>query len=659
MPKQPTSDRPTESWGVVKVSEIKPSPTNPRKHFDPAKLQELADSIASKGILEPPVVRPRGKKAEPRFEAGKWLDVDHWELVVGERRWRAAKLAGLTSISVIVRDLADGDVLELQAIENEQRADVTPLEQAAHYQRMIESGKSIEQIAKAIGRSVSTVRCTLLLNRLPAKLAAAVESGAVPRSTAELVCRVPGEVEREKVAWCVEHGVDQASRFADLNTAREPMNWQCKGEPLTYRETKELIRECVFVELKSATFSRKALDLVQAAGSCDDCPKRAGNDPELVADGVRADVCTDPACFRAKTDAHTVRVLEEAESSGIKVLTGKESDGLWAHDNGLSYSAPYVDLGEPCDWDDKRRPYSKLLGKACAAAVVVAIDPAGRTHKLVPRDVAAKVLKDTHGITIGYSSGNTSGPKSPERKAEEAKRREENKVARERDNDAMRAVNARATTLMLMPGAAVDLGYLLTNLIDDAASRIWGDEMEAMCKRHGLDAKGREDGGKAIVRHAATLANDERFGLLVECVMVRRKHDAKLLKQFGVDLKQLEKAARDRLKTEKAGKAAPAAKPEKDPSARTAPSVAHNTSGVAGDPAESGEGLLDGFDRSTWRGCPIEDLDLTLSIHEYLKNQSVTTIGELSDRLDSLAGIKSREREAIRDLIDDARIEEE
>lgn len=124
------------------IYDLEPSPQNPRKRFDPAELEELGRSIAEKGIIEPLVVRRHPKKK------GKW------EIVCGERRWRAAKIAGTETVSCIVRELDDVEVLEIQTIENIQRDDLHPLEEADGYARLMKRpGYDVGRIARKVGRS--------------------------------------------------------------------------------------------------------------------------------------------------------------------------------------------------------------------------------------------------------------------------------------------------------------------------------------------------------------------------------------------------------------------------------------------------------------------------------------------------------------------------
>jgi ParB family chromosome partitioning protein len=150
----------------VPIELIRPNPNQPRQHFDEAALEELADSIREKGILQPILVRPI---TEPGFE---------YEIVAGERRWRAAQRAQLHRVPVIVKSLTDGESLELALVENVQRRDLNPVEAAHGYQRLIdEFGYSQEKVGQMVGKSRSAVANQLRLLGLPDSVQAMLRDG--------------------------------------------------------------------------------------------------------------------------------------------------------------------------------------------------------------------------------------------------------------------------------------------------------------------------------------------------------------------------------------------------------------------------------------------------------------------------------------------------
>lgn len=382
---------PPETIVRLPIGELSPSPTNPRKTFDDAKLAELAESIRTHGVLQDVLVRPVG--GAMAYTKGRGWDCERYEIVAGERRWRAAKLAGLTVLQVKVRHLADADVLAVQLVENDRRADVAPSEQAAAYKRLADA-VGIEEAARRVGATAGAVRTLARLANLPAWVLACVDRGELPRSVAEVLSRVPGEEHRERA--CVAAVLDAEPYQLDEEdyelcraAADGPLDRDCLPDgPMTFRDTKNMVRRHFSRELKAAPFDRLSLDLVPDAGSCDACPKRAGNDPELVAEGVREDVCTDPACFVRKAAAHAAVLTERAAADGKRVMNAAECDAEFMSFGGLRYGSKYIDLSEKLA-DGKS--WRSLIGKSLDPAdVAVGVDGAGVMRSIVLRSVAEK-----------------------------------------------------------------------------------------------------------------------------------------------------------------------------------------------------------------------------------------------------------------------------
>jgi ParB family chromosome partitioning protein len=174
---------------LVGTDQLRGGRFNPRKDFRDDDLAELADSIRSKGLVQPIIVRP-----DPD-------DDQMFEIVAGERRWRAAQRAGLHIVPVIVRNLNDKEVLELAIIENVQRADLNAIEEATGYRDLIERfGYSQEQVSDIIGKSRSHVANTLRLLKLPAAVQALVQGGSLTAGHARaLVGRDDAELLAQRI----------------------------------------------------------------------------------------------------------------------------------------------------------------------------------------------------------------------------------------------------------------------------------------------------------------------------------------------------------------------------------------------------------------------------------------------------------------------------
>jgi ParB family transcriptional regulator, chromosome partitioning protein len=157
----------------VAITRIHPSVLQPRKDFTPEALQELADSIRSQGVIQPLVVRPKG---------------GDFELIAGERRWRASQLAGLTEVPVVVREANDAAVLEMMLIENLQRENLNPIEEAQGYQQLIaQFDLSQEQAAVKVGRNRATVANALRLLKLPEVVREFIRKGEISAGHAKVI----------------------------------------------------------------------------------------------------------------------------------------------------------------------------------------------------------------------------------------------------------------------------------------------------------------------------------------------------------------------------------------------------------------------------------------------------------------------------------------
>ena len=164
----------------VPIEFLRPNRFQPRRRFDEAEIRGLADSVREKGILQPLVVR-----SDPEITGS-------YEIVIGERRWRAAQLAQLHEIPVVVRELSDGEALEVALVENIQREDLSPLEEADAYQRLIdEFGHSQEALAKVVGKSRSHVANTLRLLGLPEAVKAMLHDGRLSAGHARALLAAP------------------------------------------------------------------------------------------------------------------------------------------------------------------------------------------------------------------------------------------------------------------------------------------------------------------------------------------------------------------------------------------------------------------------------------------------------------------------------------
>ena len=201
------------------ISQVEPGLNQPRKRFDQEALDDLTDSIRVHGIIQPLTVR--------RLASG------YYQIIAGERRWRAAKAAGLTEVPVVIIEEDDRKVMELGLIENLQREDLNPAEEARGYQVLMEEyGLTQEQVAQQMGKSRPAITNTLRLLALPNDLMAMVESGALSAGHARAILGAPtATLQREAARQVVERQLSVRQTEALVRALQKPQREPKKSDP--------------------------------------------------------------------------------------------------------------------------------------------------------------------------------------------------------------------------------------------------------------------------------------------------------------------------------------------------------------------------------------------------------------------------------------------
>ena len=359
------------SFEAIPLEYIRASTTNPRKHFNSELLADLAASIRQMGLAQPIMVRPIAYDMIDNSPV-------RYEIVAGERRYRASHLAGYQTILAVVRDLSDAEALELQVIENLQRADLHPLEEAEGYEVLMKAHDlSAEQLAVKVGKSKAYIYARLKLCALVPEAREAFYAGKLTASTAILVARIPIAALQIKATTEITTG-----GLGVLST----------------RSALVHIERNYMLKLKDAPFKTGDATLCPAAGACTSCPKRTGNAPELFADVAGADVCTDPPCFAAKRDAHVIRIRVAAEAKGQVVISGKAAQKIKPSNYG-ALQGGYVDLDDTFWNEGKNQTYRKALGKTPPVATLLEDPHKAGMIEIVKRDDLIALLADK-GIEI-------------------------------------------------------------------------------------------------------------------------------------------------------------------------------------------------------------------------------------------------------------------
>ncbi|HVJ94155.1 MAG TPA: ParB/RepB/Spo0J family partition protein, partial [Labilithrix sp.] len=351
------------------------SKINHRRTF--TDIEELAESIKTSGGVNVPLLTRPTK------------DADVFELVCGHRRKRAALLAELSHVPVIVREMSDLEVLDAQAWENQNRQGFEPLEEAALYRTYRDAHRlSVDLIAERVTRSESFVRRRLkLLDLTPAAQEALAngpeESGGLELGAGEALACYPPSVQ-------------------DL--ALPHMTRSETGPGMTGAQAKVWLAQKFTLKLAQPPFDPEDGAIVAAAGPCSACPKRTGNQGELFAE-LSEDTCTDPVCFDAKSTASWTKRSGDLVAKGFKVMTDDEAIEVFGGRVGGStewlsqrpVSGKYVALDDRVLVDGEENTYRQFLGGKAAlkgAQVLVARHPrTGATFELLDAKEAATLAE--------------------------------------------------------------------------------------------------------------------------------------------------------------------------------------------------------------------------------------------------------------------------
>lgn len=355
---------------LIPLALIKPNPWN-RKPSEKG-LAELADTVRRHGVMQPVLVR-QAEGAKP--------DEPLYELIAGERRWRASEMAGRSEIPALVRPMDDLEVIELMLIENLQREGLHELDEAAGYDRLLrkDSGAqslrgfaTVDELADRLGKSRSYVVQRLTLLKLCPEGVKAFRSGELSFSLALRIARLPNHADQARATREILQG------------------WG--GNPMSARDADAYIHRTFMLELDRAAFKITDATLVPEAGSCRDCAKRAGANAGLFDDIKKGDTCTDGACFARKEDAHRQRVKDEAHSRGLEVLAGAAARKIKPQQHGRP--SGLLALDEVHYQIDGKKTLRQLLKKADVKPVLFEDPHSKALVEMVPETQALAALKD-------------------------------------------------------------------------------------------------------------------------------------------------------------------------------------------------------------------------------------------------------------------------
>lgn len=324
---------------LLDLDKVIRSTINPRRRFNEGALNELASNIRRHGVLQPILCRPT------RVGEGEFF-----EIVAGERRWRASRIAEQPQIPAIVREMTDTEALEIAVIENAQREDLHPLEEAEGFEALLKSyghseanAQSADDLAAKIGKSRTHIYNRLKLLQLIPDLRDAFFKDDFNATVAQQLARLPAKL--------------QPKAFAALRKAT------ADGEPINVRESAKLLRAQFHLRMDRATFPIEDAGLLEGAPACTKCPKMSGNEPDLFGDEPD-NVCTDGDCFQGKKLAFNERIKAKAREAGLEVMDGDNAHAMLkfgtASDE-LNGDYVYMDRGLP-NLTGSDKTLTRLLG---------------------------------------------------------------------------------------------------------------------------------------------------------------------------------------------------------------------------------------------------------------------------------------------------------
>jgi len=446
----------------VSLSLLNVSKTNPRRTFEDAALKELAESIRVQGILSPLLVRP--------------LTENGFEIVFGERRYRAAQLAGQDTVPVRIRQMSDAEALEAQLVENLIRAEIHPMEEAQGFRALLgldEPKYSIEQIAAKVGKSPVFVASRLKLTDLVPKAVEAFYADEIGVGHALLLAKLPANQQEQALSACFKEVYSGSQKPARIL--------------LPVRNLQFWIDANILLVLKDAPFNKRDAQLVPTAGSCADCSKRTGHNKLLFGDdlGRQGDRCTDPTCFQAKVSAHVAKtVAARPELVQISTAYGGQKEGSPVLPRN-KYTAIRDD--KPKSKDEAKRPEFKAC-KFTTDAIITEGSDVGTIHKVCSNP----------DCPVHHPKQPTS--RDEKWKAEQEKQRREQAIANATGLRVLAAVSA-AVPVRLMKRDLLFVLEKLTALMDE-------NRLTMLARQHDIRQK-RDDGGVAKTFAAYLRRSDE------------------------------------------------------------------------------------------------------------------------------------------------------
>jgi ParB family chromosome partitioning protein len=502
----------------IPLKEITPNKRNLRSNTESNDLAELAESIKAVGLINPITVRDAHKTVMDDAPDGF-----KYEIVSGERRFKAAEIAGLKEIPAIVKKLTDDQTMEIIIIENLQRKEIHPLDEASGFEYLLKSGKYNEEaIGDKIGKSASFVTKRLKLLSLVNDVKRAFRNNELTLAHALEFARLNDDQQNKMLKWMSNHS------YSNPTAAR----------------LKEAIRGTFYLNLNNAVFDVNddmVLDDLPAkhkyfgALSCKMCPKRTGYNKNLF-DDVADDVCTDPECYKTKVCAHIKKTIEAYQKKGKTIIEYQHIDAkpskesVYTKQSGL-FLLEKRDKKCPSVTDaiiTKIEPYNYVFKYQVGDIIKVCNDPECKVH----RKISGNVL---------YSSNQAFDAKIEEKRKKENIEYSANELARGR------------AVKHIYPKIEYPLDdAILDELVDRIIDNYNFFDFNNVCEFFPKDEIKKVTDNHGIEEFVQDLESKKKIMIIVSYLIWSDHNVAeKLYDKYGVDFKQLMKDARKEVKKQK------------------------------------------------------------------------------------------------------------
>jgi len=511
----------------VPIIQLQESPANPRRVFEDAALQELAASIQTQGVLSPLLVRQKGHS---------------YEIVAGARRYRAAQLAGLDSVPVRIVELTDAQALETSIVENLQRRDVHPLDEATGYVSLLHLDYTVEQIAAKCGKNPSYVAARARLAQLAPAVTEAFGKDEIGVGHALLLAKLQADQQEEALAACYQDTYTNGSKP--------------KRILLPVRHLQQWIEHNILLELATAPFSKDDAQLVPEAGSCVECPKRTGHNTLLFSDisANQPDSCSDPKCYAAKIDAH----VKQTVAAKPKLVQISSAYGKPAEGSSVIPRNKYVEIRQEKPKNKNERDWPEYKScKYTAEAIVTEGTEKGETKK-----VCANPDCPVHHPQRQQQRNRADAAF----KAEQVKRRREEAIAQTTGMRVLKAIGD-AVPVRLMKRDLLFLAERLTAMLDER-------RLSVLIRQHGIGKPKDDAAPEKLLAAFLPKAEESKLGrILVETgilLSMRNQTDAaKILRDaahaYKVDVDAISAAAKQEFAAKEKSKSVKKTSPKPQP----------------------------------------------------------------------------------------------